>query len=340
MSENDRAELPSKIGIVFSDVKREHFATENLYITESEALHEAEVIAEYLTKMGITVELIPANKDIWENLKAKKPDMVLNLTGSVNGIDYLSSAIPGILEILDIPYTGAGILCESLAYNKFLAKELLAQSGVPVPNFQLMSSANDILNPKIKFPVITKLNEVHGAVEIDDSAICENEEQLKKRVKFLITTYKQGVVIEEFIKGREFTAIVLEGAVRKVYLAEKVFDKKDKYTFAKFSTQWVEGAPTFNYKKYEDPTLKSLILKAFTATNMYDYAKFDVRMDSKGNYFIIDSNSNPAFGPKELEIAIGSILDLYGISFSEILKRLIVNTMRDAKGQERLKMNF
>lgn len=329
--------LPQKIGIVYSDAKRENFATEELYITEKEALHEAQVIAEYLEKMGITTDLIPANKSIWENLKAKKPDMVINLTGSVNGIDYLASAVPGILEILDIPYTGAGILCESLAYNKYLAKELMAQSGVPVPNFQLMTSTKDSLNPGIKYPVITKLNEVHGAVEIDDSSVCENEDELRKRLRFLINTYKQGVLVEEFIVGREFTAIVLEGLIRKVYLAEKVFDQKNgKYVFAKFSTQWVEGAPTFSYAKYEDPVLKGHILRAFTATDMYDYAKFDIRMNKEGQYFVIDGNSNPAFGPKELEIAIASILDLYGISFTETLKRLIVNTMKDSKGQERV----
>ncbi|KKP27193.1 MAG: hypothetical protein UR16_C0006G0082, partial [Candidatus Woesebacteria bacterium GW2011_GWB1_31_29] len=53
-------------------------------------------------------------------------------------------------------------------------------------------------------------------------------------------------------------------------------------------------------------------------------------------YYFIDSNSNPAFGPKELDVAMSNILDLYGISFTMILKRLILNTMRDAKGQERL----
>jgi D-alanine-D-alanine ligase-like ATP-grasp enzyme len=69
---------------------------------------------------------------------------------------------------------------------------------------------------------------------------------------------------------------------------------------------------------------------------MADYAKFDIRMDSSGRYYFIDSNSNPAFGPKELDIAMANILDMYGISFKEILKRLMINTIRDSVGKERL----
>jgi hypothetical protein len=53
-------------------------------------------------------------------------------------------------------------------------------------------------------------------------------------------------------------------------------------------------------------------------------------------YFFIDTNCNPALGPKELDVAMSVILDLYGISFHEILKRLIMNTMRDASKKKGL----
>jgi len=69
---------------------------------------------------------------------------------------------------------------------------------------------------------------------------------------------------------------------------------------------------------------------------MADYAKFDIRLDSSGRYYFIDSNSNPAFGPKELDCALASILGLYDISFTQILKRLLLNTIRDAQGKKRL----
>ncbi len=329
-------DLPKSVGIVYSDVKREYFPTEDAYITEKDAQKDAEVIALYLNKMGIKQSLYPGNAVLSEKLRKDKPEMVINLVDSVKGYEYLSSSIPGILEILDIPYTGADILGKSLDTNKFLVKKLYQQNGIPIPAYQLFNNYSDHMDPSLRFPLISKLNEIHGGVEITKDCVSENEKHLRDRIKFLISTYKQSVLVEEFIVGREVTAILLEGINKKVYLAEKVFDKKeDKYKFTTFDDQWLsDGKNTFHYEKYDDPILREYVKKAFDVSRMYDYGKFDVRIDQSGRYFFIDANCNPAFGPKELEVALSSILDLYGISFVEILKRLMVNTMNDAKGKE------
>lgn len=332
-------ELPKTVGIIYSDVRREYFPTEAQYATEKDAFSDAQVIASYLQKMNITPVLYPGNEALTERLRSNRPDAIINLVGSIRGHEYLAATIPGILEVLDIPYTGAGILGESLAYNKFLVKKLLEQNGVPVPRYQLFITPTDLLDPSLRFPLISKLNEIHGGVEITKESVSENEKHLRERLKFLINTYKSSVVVEEFIVGRELTGILLEGLNTKVYLAEKIFNKKDeKYVFATFDDQWVdEGA--FPYQKYDDALLREYVRKAFEVTRMDDYAKFDIRMDQSGRYYFIDSNSNPAFGPKELNVAISNILDLYGISFQEILKRLLLNIMREAAGKEKLNLS-
>ena len=263
--------------------------------------------------------------------------MAINLVGSVKGSEYLASTIPALLELLEIRYTGAGILGESLCYNKFLIKKLLEQNGVPVPRYQLFVTSTDPIDPTLRFPLISKLNEIHGAVEITKDAVSENEKHLRERLKFLIKTYEQPVLVEEFIVGREVTAILLEGLNKKVYIAEKVFKQtSEKYTFITFEAQWTSQEDVFVYQKYEDAVLREYVKKAFEITKMADYAKFDIRIDSSGRYFFIDANSNPAFGPKELDCALANILDLYGITFQEILKRLLLNTMRDYAGKAKL----
>jgi D-alanine-D-alanine ligase len=264
--------------------------------------------------------------------------MVINLVDSVNGDESLSSAIPGVLELLGYPYTGADILGLSLDTNKFLIKKLLRQNGVPVPHYQLFNSPKDHLDSTLRFPLISKLNAIHGAVEINEEAVSENEKHLRKRLKNLIHTYRQPVLVEEFIVGREITAILLEGMNKKVYLAEKNFKRgHEKYNLTTFEDQWLsEQGAAFTYTKYDDPVLKEYIKKAFDITKMYDYGKFDIRLDQSGRYFFIDSNCNPAFGPKELDVALSVILDMYGVSFYEILKRLLLNTVRDSIGKDRI----
>jgi D-alanine-D-alanine ligase len=264
--------------------------------------------------------------------------MVINLVDSFKGFEFLSSSIPGVLELLEIPYTGADILGKSLDTNKFLIKKLLEQNGIPVPHYQLFNTAGDMLDSTLRFPLISKLNEIHGGVEITQDAVSETEKHLRDRLKYLIQTYKQSVLVEEFIVGREVTAILLEGLNKKVYLAEKIFTKKEeKYVFSTFDDQWLDKtAQNFYYQKYNDPILTEYVRKAFDIVKMYDYGKFDIRVDSSGRYFFIDANANPAFGPKESDCALAYILDLYGISFPEILRRLLINTVRDASGTERL----
>ena len=331
-------DLPKKVGIIFSDVAREYFPTEAQYITEKGAEEDAIKISGYLNKFAIETFLYPGNSNLPHKLKKDSPDMVINLVDSVKGFEFLSSSIPGVLELLEVPYTGADILGMSLDTNKFVAKKLLQQNGVPVPHYQLFNSATDLMDPTLRYPLISKLNEIHGAVEITENCISEQEKHLRDRLKFLISTYKQPVLVEEFIVGREITAILLEGLNKKVYMAEKVFTVTDrKYIFQTFEDQWMsKGVSTFYYQKYDDPLLREYVRRAFDVMKMNDYGKFDIRMDSSGRYFFIDSNTNPAFGPKESDCALSYILDIYGINFLEILRRLLINTIRDAKGKERV----
>lgn len=335
---NKKYLLPKTVVIIYSEVKREYFPTEAQYLTEKDAFKDAQVIGDYLKKMGIEIYLLAANEVLAAKLRRIKPTIALNLVGSVKGQEHLASTIPALLELLDIPYTGAGILGESLSYNKFLVKKLIEQNGVPIPHYQLFNTANDPLDPTLRFPLISKLNEIHGAVEISREAVSETEKDLRQRLKFLIQTYRQPILVEEFIVGREITAILLEGLNKKVYLAEKIFHKKnEKYIFATFEDQWLDNPDGgFHYQKYNDPILKEYVKKAFEITEMFDYGKFDIRLDSSGRYYFLDVNSNPAFGPKELDCALANILDLYDISFYEILKRLLMNTLRDAQGKKLL----
>ncbi len=322
---------PRKVGIVYSYVQREDFPTEAQYITEKDAAHDAHLVCEYLGAMGVDVQLYPGDAALAERLQQDRPEMVFNLVDSVKGKENLAATIPGVLELLGIPYTGASMLGLALDTNKFLIKELLQRNGLPVPRFQLFSSDKEYLDPTLRFPLISKLNAIHGGVEITREAVSEDEKALRKRLRKLIRTYRQPVLVEEFVGGREITAILLEGNRKKVYLAEKIFRHTEgPYVFLTFEDQWLTGPnAAFYYHTFRGPLLRELVRKAFDVVNMGDYGKFDVRLDEAGRYYFIDSNCNPAFGPKETDTALSVILDMNGISFYEILKRLMMNTIRE-----------
>ena len=135
--------LPKRVGIIYSDVKREYFPTEMQYITEKDADKDAELIGNYLESLGVTVLLYPGNAELPSRLCFDRPEIVINLVDSIKGDESLTSAIPGVLELLEFPYTGADILGLSLDTNKFLVKKLLQQNGVPIPNYQLFNTPDD-----------------------------------------------------------------------------------------------------------------------------------------------------------------------------------------------------
>ena len=252
--------LPKSAAVLYSDVQRVDFPTEAQYITEKDAEGDARLIAEYLERLGVAACLHAGNAELPEWLRAERPEMALNLVDSIKGKESLASAIPGVLELLELPYTGADVLGLSLDTNKFVIKKLLQQNGVPVPNFQLFNTPEDYMDPAIRFPLISKLNAVHGSVEITRDAVSETEKQLRKRLRYLIRTYKQPVLVEEFISGREITAIVIQDKKKKVFLAEKHFTRSEgKYVFLTFEDQWLSGLnEACHYTRLRGPAVEGI----------------------------------------------------------------------------------
>lgn len=330
MTEEDKLKLPKKVAIIYSDVKREYFSTEDEYIAEEGADIYANDIAKYVNKLGIDVVCLPCDDQIAKNLKKHKPSMVLNLVDSVRGQSNLGSSVIGLLEILHIPYTGAGNLGWSIGTNKFLMYQLMKSNGIPVPNHQLMISPSDMIDPDLRYPLFPKLNVEHSSIGISDSNICEDERQLRSKVKELMEKFKQPILVDEFIAGIEVTSSVLESVNTKVYSVQRKTlgdTKEDVMTFDKKWKNW----DNIVYEKYESEKVKDIVKKTFDVLKMSDYARIDLRIDASNRIYVIDPNANPFFGPpKETHATYSIILDMYGIDFLETLKRIFINTIKDA----------
>ena len=173
--------LVKKVAILYSDAKREYFPTEQLYITEAEVKGRAELIANILRAKGFIVELFPGDARLHEALLKFSPDKVINLVDSVYGKEYLAGTIPATLELLQIPYTGSGMLAISINANKYLTKSLLEQYGVP-SKYQLIKHSSDEIDEELDFPLFIKLNENHGSLEVSDGSVGFDEKWLKTKL--------------------------------------------------------------------------------------------------------------------------------------------------------------
>ena len=323
--------LPKKVAILYSDVRRHYFATEDEYLAEEGADIYANDIAKYVNKLGIDAICIPCDEQIADNLKKYKPCMALNLVDSVRGQSNLGASIIGLLEILNIPYTGAGTLGWSIGTNKFVMYQLMQSNGIPVPNHQLVSSHSEMIDPVLRYPLFPKLNVEHSSIGVDENSICENEKQLRFKLKELIEKFRQPILIDEFIAGIEVTASVLDSVNTKVYAVQRKTGSETREDVMTFNKKW-KNWDNIIYEKYDQPNLKEYIKKTFDILKMSDYARIDTRIDASGRIYVIDPNCNPFFGPpKETHATYSIILDMYGIDFEETLKRIFINTLKDAK---------
>lgn len=321
---------PKRVAILYSDVQREYFATDEEYLSEEGADLYAGEVAKYISKMGIDVTTIAGDEKLAENLQKYAPDMAFNLVDSVRGSASLGSSIPGVLEVLHVPYTGAGTLGWALGTNKFLMYQLLQASGVPVPSHQLVSEPGDMIDPELRYPLFPKLNYEHSSIGVDENSICNNERELRAKLRDMFTKYRQPILIDEFIPGIEVTASVLDGVNTKVYAVHRQVGgrRDDVVTFDKKWRDYLD----MTYVKYEDNRLKEYVKETFDILRMSDYARIDIRVDASGRCYMIDPNCNPFFGPpQETHATYSVILDMYGISFESTLKRMFLNTLLDAR---------
>jgi D-alanine-D-alanine ligase len=170
-----------------------------------------ETLRQTMTVLGHEVSLIEANEDAYQRLRTSGVDLVFNIAEGIRGEDR-EAQIPAMLEMLGIPYTGSGPLSLALCLHKGKAKEILAWHGIPTPAFQVMSHPEEPLAAALQFPLIVKLLHEGSSMGLSYASVVDTPPALAERVAYLIQTYAQPVLVEQFIDGREFTVPVLGNA--------------------------------------------------------------------------------------------------------------------------------
>lgn len=327
------------VAVALSYVEREFFPTEEAYLAEKEVEERAAEVLQVMESLGVPGRLYPADNHFIAKLLVDDPNLVLNLVDTLRGKDALQTSVPGALEMVDIPYTGAGMRGLVIGNDRNMFKQLLIAAGIPTPDYQFISRAGTKVREDLGLPLIVKLNESGGSVGIDNKAVKETIAQAQKQVDHLLTTYRIPVIVERFIDGSEVTVLVFEDSrKRHVFMGQKRFgfrpDGKHEFT----SLESYGDANAYTYEPVADEALARKIegyaVRAFTALHNKDYVKYDVRVDQNdGTPYFTDCNPNTAFGPN-LGLPFTEILEtLYGVKFEKVLAALLSKYAKKIKTQ-------
>jgi D-alanine-D-alanine ligase len=325
------------VAIAYSHVEREFFATEEAYLAEKEVEERAADVLQVMEKLGIPGRLYSGDDHFLTDLMVDRPDLVLNLVDTLRGKDALQTSIPGALEMVGIPYTGAGIHGLVIGNDRNLFKQILQTNNIPTPPYQFIKRSGTKVRSDIGSPLIVKLNEGGGSVGIDNKAVKETVEAAQKQVDDLIGQYHIPVIVEQFIDGPEITAVVFEDSrQRHIFLGQKNFgirpDGKHEFT----SRESYDHMNAYEYAPVQDNELvkkiEHYVSRCFGLLHNKDYSKYDIRVDQgTGTPYFTDCNPNTAFGPHS-GLPFTEVLEtLYGVKFEKVLASLLSKYARKIK---------
>jgi D-alanine-D-alanine ligase len=198
-----------KIALVYNGISAPMLLEEPLdRIAEYDCPQTIAALQQAITVHGHDVLLIEADANAYEQLRTGDIDLVFNVAEGVRGADR-EAQIPAMLEMLGIPYTGSGPLTLALCLHKGKAKEILSWHGIPTPAFQVMTPSHETLRETLRFPLIVKLLHEGSSMGLGYDSVVDDMMALQKRMAYLYDTYRQPVLVEEFIDGREFTVPIL-----------------------------------------------------------------------------------------------------------------------------------
>ena len=271
-------------------------------------------------------------------------DLVFNLTESYAGDDTKEMNVAAYMDLLGLPYTGAGPHAHFLAQDKATAKKMFHFHEIRTPFFATAYRGNIDHAHDVKFPLIVKPQSEDGSIGIDAAAVVTGVKELMERVEYVQNEFDSPSLIEEYIEGREIYASVL-GSYEKTEvlpLVELDLSKlpKGMPKIASRDVKFETDSRAYKLTKsqiaedLDEATVQKLTetaLAAYRAVKLRDYGRIDMRLTPDGEVYVIEANPNPWLSTKhEFAMAAKKSGRSYTQLIGEIVDMALERTRRTA----------
>ncbi len=276
-------------------------------LSENGFKKEITLIKKYLINYYGEVYSLAVDRDVQKTIKKinnYKPDVIFNFVESVEGIASYEYCMAGMFELLGYKYTGNVPSCLGNCLNKSRTKNILGSFGIDTPRSLTIRKSEKVTAKDIKltYPLILKLLYEDASIGISEFSVVEDYKSLNEHLSFLQKTYRQDVIVEEYIEGRELNIAVLDRTVLPV--SEIIFKglPEGLPKIVTYDGKWMEGSTYFKYTNPQCPAtiskriqkkIEEIAIAAFDAMNCRDYARIDVRLDINNKPYVIEVNPNP-----------------------------------------------
>ena len=327
---------PSKVAVLYNTDYDAELTGPGIDASSVEV--SARSISQALAK-SFSVELIGLNGievfDVVQQLRAKKIDLVFNLCESMGGDPRNEPTFAGVLDLFGIPYTGADLPALAACLHKRRSKDILIGRGVPTPPHRFFATAADLTDPaleKLDYPWFLKLAHEDASIGITEENRVVDVAALRKRAVDMMNEFKQPVLGERYIEGREINATLFGNSTELRVLPLHEIDfaamPADRPKIVSYAAKWEEDH--VDYAGTKPVPLRdaspSFIARceqaakdAWHAHGLRDYARVDLRVDREGTPWVIDVNPNPDISP---DAGVARSAAVAGMPYVEMIREL------------------
>jgi D-alanine-D-alanine ligase len=273
-----------------------------------------------LDKLGYKVTKVDPGRHLYEQLKSIKPDVVFNALHGTYGED---GVIPGVLEMMEIPYTHSGVMASSLGINKIMTKKIVSSLGVLVPEYKVLLKDQIIKMLQIGQELMPKpfvIKPIQQGSSVGVYLINENNAAKLPIILNNHWVYGDQILIERYIPGIEIGTSVIRGkAIGSLELRhdKEFFDYEAKYTDGVTEHIYPAELPTEIYNlslQFAETAHNALGCKTVSRSDMI-YNK-----NGDGKLYFLEINTHPGF------TALSQVPDTAaknGIEFTQLVQMLI-----------------
>ena len=283
-------------------------------------------IKEALLSGGYDVELFEVTENLPYKLMERRPDIVFNNAEGISGRGK-EAQVPAILDYLQIPYTGSDEMTILITMDKALAKGLLCAYQIRTPEYNIVEPDINSSGNTLSYPVIVKPIAEGSGRGISDLSVVTNPDDLNKILVENLDLFKQNMLVEEYIQGREFTVAIL-GNAENTYVftpMEVVFNDKSNtlysYKVKKNFDQYLKYVCPPDIDEEIQAEMKKTAKEIYRILGCRDYARIDFRLSKDGLLYFLEVNPLPGLTPGYSDYPM--IAGFCGIDYNTIVQRIL-----------------
>ena len=294
-----------KVGITYN-LKKEFAQRENQPIDlleELDAEETIDAIREVLETDGHEVIKLGGDAGLVDRVRQASVDIVFNIAEGLEGRNR-EAHIPALLEFLSIPYTGSDPLTLSVTLDKAVAKRIVMSHGISTPRFKKVERMEDLDGLDLRYPVFVKLCYEGSSKGVRLDSKISSPQSLEEKTRSLLSIYGSPLLVEEFVKGPEFTVGVLGNEHPSVLGVMQIEIKgrppEESIYSLEIKREWQEKV-RYHCPPLVDQTLikkiEEVALRSYRALDCRDVSRVDIRVGEDRIPYFLEINPLPGLSP-------------------------------------------